>query len=83
MLSWKLPCRSNGNIKKFLIKCIRVDGLNEAFNYEVIVTDNQDEYSFATTDFPPDSRFNISIRAVNEDVLGKETTINIIIEAGG
>ena len=83
VLSWSLPCRANGIIDKFLINCWRLDGSYETFNYEVAVTDNRDEYSLSVEDFMPDSRFNVSIRAVSQEILGKEFAINILVEAGG
>lgn len=83
VLSWNLPCRANGKIDKFLIHCARLDGLYQDFTYEVAVADNRDEYSLSTEDFTPDSRFHISIRAINGDIFGKEFSVNVLIEPGG
>lgn len=82
VLSWSLPCRPNGKIDKFLIICSGVES-NQVFTYEVAVIDSRDEYVLGTEDFMPDSRFNISIRAVSQNILGKEFSIYILIDAGG
>lgn len=83
VLTWLLPCRSNGNIVRFEIKCHLRDSDEVSFLYEVPVIDNREEYSFSTEDFLPDSYYKITVVAVTENHTGEESSRQIDIEAGG
>lgn len=81
-LLWKLPCRQNGKIVKFIVECRNLDFPDQHLNYEVFVTHNEEHYNLATDDLLPDSRYNISIKSVAQDFQGKEVFKEVLIEAG-
>lgn len=82
VLAWLLPCRPNGKILKFIVKCERLN-FDDFLLYEVLVIDNREEYFFSTDEFLPDSYYKITVTAVTENHTGEEMWRVIEIESGG
>lgn len=83
ILSWDLPCRSNGVLEKFRIECINLNSETEALQFEVNVGDSEEDvFHLVTEDFSPGSSYNVTITAFNELFEGKSLSRTIEIEAG-
>lgn len=67
-IRWGIPCRANGKIIKFLIdtSIVTLSGVTPATHYEVEVKGEEEEFSFSTDDFLPDTKYRIEVQAVSE-----------------
>lgn len=87
-IQWGIPCRANGKIIKFLVDTSTVlDGITPATHYEVEVKGEEEEFSFSTDDFLPDTKYKIAVQAVSEAndgglVYGVETYSEVEMNAG-
>ena len=83
VISWKLPCRANAIITKFVVECHQISGYSQSLQYNISIIEQREEYSFPSEDFLPDSKYNVSIRAETKDgTLGKIANADFVIEAG-
>lgn len=80
MFTWKLPCQQNGRIEKFVIQCRSLND-GDYWSRNIEVTDSE-SYTFINDSLVPEARYNVSIRAVTQNIIGKEVSKNCEIEAG-
>lgn len=79
-ISWTLPCRSNGNITKFVVQCNNQG--QEKFKYTVDVDDEREEFTWITEDFLPDFSYEIMITAITNEHIGNQITKTFEMKAG-
>lgn len=70
-------------IESYYIECWKQGySSSTASNYTVIADDKQDEFTLSIDDLEPETRYNISIKAVIEDLLGEESSMAFEMKAG-
>jgi hypothetical protein len=82
LVEWKLPCRPNAKIDKFIIECRRLEVLENPLEFSYNVNGNQEDFMIETKGFLPDSSYNVSVWAVANGKRGLEQFKVVRIEAG-